>query len=42
VFLLTDGDVSNTQGVISMVRKNTKFSRVHSIGIGSGASIDLI
>jgi hypothetical protein len=25
-----------------MVKKNTKYSRVHSIGIGNGASFDLI
>lgn len=42
VFLLTDGDVSNTQGVIQMVRKNTKFSRVHAIGVGNGVSLDLV
>ena len=42
VFLLTDGDVSNTQGVIKMVGKATKYSRVHTIGIGIGASQSLI
>ena len=42
MFLLTDGGVSNTQGVIQMVRKNTKYARVHCIGIGKGASYDLI
>lgn len=42
VFLLTDGGVSNTQGVITMVKKSTKYCRVHSIGIGNGASYDLI
>ena len=42
IFLLTDGGVSNTQGVLNMVKKNTKHSRVHSIGIGNGASYDLI
>lgn len=42
LFLLTDGGVSNTEGVIKMVKKNIKYSRVHSIGIGNGASYNLI
>jgi len=35
---LTDGEVDNTEKVIDLVRKNIKYSRVHTIGIGSGAS----
>ena len=42
IFLLTDGEVSNTEKVIEAVRKNVKYSRVHTIGIGSGASAALI
>ena len=38
IFLLTDGGVSNTEGVIKMVGQNNKFSRVHTIGIGDGCS----
>jgi hypothetical protein len=38
IFLLTDGGVSNTEGVIKMVKLNNKYSRVHTIGIGNGAS----
>lgn len=39
---MTDGDVSNTEGVIRMVAINVKYSRVHTIGVGSGASVSLI
>lgn len=42
IFLLTDGAVSNTQAVVDLVKKNVKFSRVHTIGIGDGASRALI
>lgn len=42
IYLLTDGDVSDTNGVISMVGKNNKNVRVHTIGIGSHVSRDLI
>lgn len=42
VFILTDGGVSNTQGVIQMVEKSTKYCRVHCIGIGNGCSLALI
>lgn len=42
IFLLTDGGVSNTDGVIKLIRTQTKYSRVHSIGIGNGASFNLI
>lgn len=42
IFLLTDGDVADTSGVISMVGKNNKYARVHTIGIGSDVSRDLI
>lgn len=38
VFLLTDGGVSNTEGVIKMVAQNNKFARVHTIAVGNGAS----
>lgn len=38
IFLLTDGGVSNTEGVINMVGVNNKYSRVHTIGIGNGCS----
>lgn len=38
IFLLTDGGVSDTERVINMVSINNKWSRVHTIGIGNGAS----
>lgn len=42
VFLLTDGTVSNTEEVILMAKKKSRFSRISSIGIGNGASLRLI
>jgi hypothetical protein len=42
IFLLTDGGVSNTEGVLNMVSNNNKYARVHTIGIGNGASESLI
>jgi len=42
IFLLTDEEVSNIESVIELVRKNIKYSRVHTIGIGDGASKNLI
>lgn len=42
IFLLTDGEVYNTSEIIDMISENSLDSRVHSIGIGSGADKDLI
>ena len=38
IFLLTDGQVIDTERVLEMVASNCKYSRVHSIGIGNGCS----
>jgi hypothetical protein len=35
---LTDGEVSDTEGVIKLIKDNVKYCRVYSIGIGSGVS----
>lgn len=40
--MLTDGGISNTERVVQMVGNNNKFARVHTIGIGNGASAALI
>eukprot|EP01114_Cavostelium_apophysatum_P014046 TRINITY_DN3539_c0_g1_i1.p1 TRINITY_DN3539_c0_g1~~TRINITY_DN3539_c0_g1_i1.p1 ORF type:complete len:886 (+),score=216.32 TRINITY_DN3539_c0_g1_i1:162-2819(+) len=42
VFLLTDGEVSNTQECIFCVRKNAQTTRVFTFGIGAGASKELV
>lgn len=42
IFLLTDGDISNTNSVIELVRKHARQSRIHAIGIGEGVSRYLI
>ena len=42
VFLLTDGAISNTDEVVSKIRKFNYSTRVHTFGIGSGASAYLV
>jgi uncharacterized protein with von Willebrand factor type A (vWA) domain len=42
VFILTDGTVTNTEQVINIVKEHVKYSRVHTIGVGNGASEALI
>ena len=42
IMLLTDGEVSNTQAVISLVKENAHNARMFSFGIGSGASTALV
>ena len=42
IFLLTDGEVSDTKQVINLVGSHCKYSRVHTIGIGNGCSQALV
>ena len=42
VFLLTDGEVSNTDAVIGLVARHAAHARVFTFGIGAGASLHLV
>jgi Ca-activated chloride channel family protein len=42
ILLLTDGQVTNTQEVITLVRKHSSATRVFAFGIGHGASRELV
>ncbi|XP_063427409.1 von Willebrand factor A domain-containing protein 5A-like [Mytilus trossulus] len=42
IFLLTDGEVSNTEAVVNLVGQNSRNSRVFTFGVGHGASTSLI
>ena len=40
--MLTDGAVNNTELVVDFIRDNRDFWKVHTFGIGSGVSTDLV
>ena len=42
VFVLTDGQISNTEQVISLVQKNNQQSRVFALGLGDSVSHNLV
>ncbi|OQV19139.1 von Willebrand factor A domain-containing protein [Hypsibius exemplaris] len=42
IFVLTDGEVTNTQEVISLVRQNADNSRVFAFGLGQSPSRSLV
>lgn len=42
LFILTDGQVSNTEAVIARIRKHSDTTRVFTFGIGAGASHHLV
>jgi Ca-activated chloride channel family protein len=42
LIVMTDGQVTNTEAVTSLVRKHADTTRVFTLGIGAGASHDLV
>jgi uncharacterized protein with von Willebrand factor type A (vWA) domain len=42
LFVLTDGEVDNTQEVIEATARESDSTRVFSLGIGEGASRELV
>ncbi|EAX86999.1 von Willebrand factor type A domain containing protein [Trichomonas vaginalis G3] len=42
IFLLTDGEDSNSEDIIRLVQENKQFGNIYTVGIGSGADSGLI
>ena len=36
IFLLTDGEVQNSEEIVTFIKENNHLARVHTFGIGSG------
>ena len=42
IFLITDGGVMYTELVLKLIKENIKSAKIFSLGIGNGASQELI
>lgn len=42
IFLLTDGDVSDTKKILGLIQRFSTTVNIYTLGIGSGASSELI
>ncbi len=42
IFVLTDGEVSNADGVIQLVKRNCHKGRLFAMGLGASASRHLV
>jgi len=42
LFILTDGQVTNTEAVIQLIRRHSETTRVFTFGVGAGASRHLV
>ena len=42
IFILTDGEIYNTETLLNKIKENCNSTRVHSIGIGTGVSKYLV
>jgi hypothetical protein len=42
IFVLTDGEVSNSSAVVELVKRNNSHGRVFALGLGASASRHLV
>jgi hypothetical protein len=42
IFVLTDGEVSNSPAVVDLVKRNSSHGRVFALGLGASASRHLV
>lgn len=42
IFLLTDGQVSNSSSIVQLARNSNEKARIHTFGIGSGCDKNMV